>query len=361
MPRCKSIEEFNKAGLTVDGKEPSKAIRLSRKANPGTSAIAFPKTGGINARKQIDEQWPKAHHRGVEKINDPPPVAKSPTVGDLEELIAEIEALNLHIKEADRAAKTAEGHKTRLHWRRGKKLIVLQAACKHGEWLPTLALINISDRRAGEDIKIAKQYSSEDEAARYTVRQALRAFRKTSSGGVGDVSGCDDQDLLSGMKKECAEIREAEANCPGQYHRLGMFIIEQTKRFGEDSVRLMLREEGIDRTIANCAAQIAELYTYDQAAQFASARQIIKTLPQKQSEKATPKAGLAGGGDHDKRAPQVQPKALSAAEDKEAIVDTFINLGIEVRALRGDEAFDAAVAEIKAHVPETFEQAFAEV
>jgi hypothetical protein len=42
-------------------------------------------------------------------------------------------------------------------------------------------------------------------------------------------------------------------------------------------------------------------------------------------------------------------------------LDQFIQLGLKVREMFGDEAFDEAVALIKAHVPETFEEAFAEV
>ena len=45
----------------------------------------------------------------------------------------------------------------------------------------------------------------------------------------------------------------------------------------------------------------------------------------------------------------------------ENIVDRFVRLGIEVRETLGNDALDQAVEQIKAHVPETFEEAFVEV
>jgi hypothetical protein len=47
--------------------------------------------------------------------------------------------------------------------------------------------------------------------------------------------------------------------------------------------------------------------------------------------------------------------------DDETILDRFIRLGIEVRELLGDEALDKALEQIRAHVPETFEDVFVEI
>lgn len=55
----------------------------------------------------------------------------------------------------------------------------------------------------------------------------------------------------------------------------------------------------------------------------------------------------------------MQPPLLAANDEK--LVEKFIRLGIEVRELLGDEALDYAVKQIKSHVPETFDEAFAEV
>ena len=112
--------------------------------------------------------------------------------------------------------------------------------------------------------------------------------RETSPRPLGDLSSWDDQAVLAGMRAECGELRSLDANFPSQYHRLGMFIIESGKRIGEDTVRQMLRQEGIDNTKAWRAEQIATLYTYDQAAAFPSLRAILGTLPVKQPRKKRP-------------------------------------------------------------------------
>jgi hypothetical protein len=70
---------------------------------------------------------------------------------------------------------------------------------------------------------------------------------------------------------------------------------------------------------------------------------------------------MGGGGNGQATAPQeplpVSPEPASA----ETTLDSFIQLGIRVRELLGDEALDQAVVQIKAHAPETFEEAFAEL
>ena len=142
---------------------------------------------------------------------------------------------------------------------------------------------------------------------------------------------------------------------PARYHRLGTFIIETRKRFGDEEVKKFLRQQQIDSTTAWRAVQIATLYSFDQAVAFASLRAILKTLPPKQHHRPRKKP-TGGSGDHLDTAP---PKPTSA--NNEDILDRFIQLGIRLRELLGDEAIDKAVEQIKSHVPETFEEAFAEV
>jgi len=185
--------------------------------------------------------------------------------------------------------------------------------------------------------------------------------RETSSGPVGDLSTWSDGAVLSGMKQECEAFRALDANYPGRCHRLGTFIRESKKRLGEEATRAELRGQGINKTMAHWAERIAELYTYDQAVQFPSARAIIRTLPPRQprSPKKNPKAGLIGG-DHRGGAPS-DPPQVPAAVTEETLLERFVQLGIEVRQLFGEDALDKAVERIKAHIPETFEQVFAEV
>ena len=76
---------------------------------------------------------------------------------------------------------------------------------------------------------------------------------------------------------------------------------------------------------------------------------------------AWPSRKRNGGNHHQTAAPQEPPHVPSPAADDKNILDRFIQLGIEVRALLGDEAFDNAVERIKTYAPETFEQAFVEV
>jgi hypothetical protein len=170
------------------------------------------------------------------------------------------------------------------------------------------------------------------------------------------VSNWDDQAVLAGMQAECAEIRALDANYPGKYHRLGTFLLETTKRFGADAVRQTLRAEGINRTAAHWAKEIARLYTYEQAVQFASVRALVRTLPPKQPRGNKREAKLTGG--HHQEPPHVSPPP---PDTEGTVLDRFIQLGIEVRELLGDEALDRAVEQIKAHAPETFEEVFVEV
>jgi hypothetical protein len=190
-------------------------------------------------------------------------------------------------------------------------------------------------------------------------RSAESFTRETSTGTVGDLSTWDDQAVLAEIKKECADIRVLDGSYPAQYHRLGTLIIEARKRFGDENVKQSLRQEGIDNARAWRAEQIAKLYTFDQAAAFPSLRAILRTLPAKQPRDS--KSKLKGGGDHQATVPQKPPQIPPSAANDENIVGRFIQLGIEVRALFGDEALDQAIEQMKAHVPETFEEAFAEV
>jgi ABC-type enterochelin transport system substrate-binding protein len=178
---------------------------------------------------------------------------------------------------------------------------------------------------------------------------------------VGDISSWDDQAVAAGMQSECAEMRALDSHFPARYHRLGTFINESTKRFGKENVKQVLRQEEIDNTKAWRAEQIATLYTFDQAVAFPSLRAILKTLPAKQPRKPKPKAVLTGGDDHQGGTPQEPTQVFSVAVTEETILDRFIQLGIKVRELLGDEALDQAVERIKSHVPETLEEVFAEV
>ena len=200
------------------------------------------------------------------------------------------------------------------------------------------------------------------QAAESNSSQSSESFaRETSTGAVGDVSAWDDQALLTGMEKEWAALCTLEAPFPGQYHRLGTFVIEARNRFDEDKRKQVLRERNIGNTYAWRAEQIAKLYTYDQAVAFPSLRAILKTIPAKQPRKKKPKAGPVGSSDHRDHAQQKQQEKPQPEANAETIVDRFISLGIEVRELFGVEALDNAVEQIKLYVPETFEDAFVEV
>jgi hypothetical protein len=190
--------------------------------------------------------------------------------------------------------------------------------------------------------------------------QSAESFTRETSGAIGDLANWDDQALAAGMRAECAALRTLDANYPARYHRLGTVIIESTKRFGEEAVRLTLRAEGISTTRAYYAKEIGRLYTYEQAIQFASFRAIKQTIPPKQPRrsKRNHKVNMAGDGDHRRPVPPPDPPDPVTDED---ILDQFVRLGIEVKELLGDEALDRAVEQIKAHVAETLEDAFAEV
>jgi hypothetical protein len=192
--------------------------------------------------------------------------------------------------------------------------------------------------------------------------QIVESFaRETSLGAVGDISTWSNEAVLTGMKQECEAIQSLDTNYPARYHRFGTFILESKKRFGEETTRQELRREGIDRTQAWRAEQIATLYTFPQAVAFPSLRAILKTLPTKQPRKKEPEAKPNGGGDHQGNTPQKPSQVSPVAVTEGTALDQFIQLGLKVREMFGDEAFDEAVALIKAHVPETFEEAFAEV
>jgi hypothetical protein len=107
--------------------------------------------------------------------------------------------------------------------------------------------------------------------------------------------------------------------------------------------------------------RIAEVYTYEQAAQFTSVREIVRTLPPEQPRKKKVKAGLKGGGSNQGAVPHEPLQVPPPAAADETILDSFIRLGIEIRRLLGEDALDQAVEQIKSHVAETFEEAFEEV
>ena len=65
---------------------------------------------------------------------------------------------------------------------------------------------------------------------------------------------------------------------PEIYQSLGISIIEAHKRFGRNTVKQALREEGIKSTQVWRAMQIATNFTYEQAAGFASLRDIVGAI-----------------------------------------------------------------------------------
>lgn len=206
----------------------------------------------------------------------------------------------------------------------------------------------------------AESNTETEQPASSVAPQSTESFaRETSFGALGDVSRWDDQAFLVGMKGECAQFRALDGNYPGRYHRLGVFNIEARKRFGEEELRQFLRQEGIDSTRAWRAEQIATLYTFDQAVAFPSLRAILKTLPARQPRGKKRQPNRTGRGDS--QPDSAQQSLRAQADATETVLDRFIRLGIEVRETLGDAAFDKAVQQIRAHVAETFEEAFVEV
>ena len=182
--------------------------------------------------------------------------------------------------------------------------------------------------------------------------------RETLSGELQNVSELDNQALAAGIRAECVALRSLDANYPARYHRLGTYIIEARKRYGDEKARQNLRSEGVDSTRAWRAEQIATLYTFKMAVAFPSLRAILP----KPFRQAAPKAeGEAQG--------RWQPPSYCAAGAAKCRAGGHrrdhrgqsIHLGIEVRARLGDGAFDQAVEQIKAHVPQNIEDAFVEV
>jgi hypothetical protein len=180
------------------------------------------------------------------------------------------------------------------------------------------------------------------------------SFARKTCRDAGNVATWDDQSIMTGIKAECAEIRSIEAHFPGMYHRLGTLIIESNRRFGDAVVRQTLLAEGISRTKAHWAMEIARLYTYEQAIEFPSVRAVVKTPPPKQPRKPNSKATAAN---NQRQEPPHSPPVIATQPD----LDEFIRLGILVREHLGDEALDQAVEQIKAHARESFEESFGEV
>jgi hypothetical protein len=176
--------------------------------------------------------------------------------------------------------------------------------------------------------------------------------RETSADAI---SAWDDPTLLAGIQQECADIRGLDACYPAQYHRLGMLCVEARKRFGDDQLRQILRREGIDSTKAWRAEQIAKLYTPQQATTFPSLRAILKTLPARQPRR--PKTNPQSHTDQS-TAPTVQTRPSVADAD---ILESFVQLGIKIRDIYGDEALDRALEQIRQPVSETFEKMFVEI
>ena len=159
------------------------------------------------------------------------------------------------------------------------------------------------------------------------------------------------------LRPSLARFARLNAPFPGRYHRLGTFIVESRKRFEEKYLKDVLLQERIDTTRAWRAEQIATLYTYDQAAAFPSLRAILKTLPAKQPREKNPKGGDNGRG----AMPQKPHQDLPTVANNEEILDRFVALGIEVKEQFGNDALDQALEQIRAHIPETLEDAFARI
>ena len=186
--------------------------------------------------------------------------------------------------------------------------------------------------------------------------EAATAELSGPDGSVDKVSSWNDERLWTGIKDECEEIRLLDSHYPGRYHRLGTLILEAHKRFGDEATRQVLRQEGIDSTRAWRAEQIARLYTYEQATGFPSLRAILGTLPAKQPR--VPKSKQAGG-EHEPSVLHHTPQCSSVSAP--SILESFVQIGIEIKATLGDEAFDQAVEQIRAHVAESLEDLFVEV
>jgi hypothetical protein len=200
------------------------------------------------------------------------------------------------------------------------------------------------------------------EPAECNVPSLVQSFaRETLSGPVGNLSNWDDQTVMAEIKKECAEIRATDANYPAQYHKLGVLIIEARKRFGDENLRQVLRQEGIDGTRAWRAEQIATLYTYEQAVAFPSLRAILGTLPRKQPRDKKPKPALKSGSDHPGATPAEPVHVALPATADDNIVESFVTLGVKVKELFGDDGLDQAVERIKNHTSDKFDDVFVEV
>ena len=180
--------------------------------------------------------------------------------------------------------------------------------------------------------------------------------RETSPGPVGDISTLDDDLVLKGMDVECEALRAIDRHYPTRYHRLGTFICESTKRFGDEYVKQYLRQKGIDGASKWRAEQIATLYSYDQAAVFPSLRAILRTLPSKQPRH--PRGKKPEDGRDGARTELKEPATPATNENT---LERFIDMGIKIRHLLGDEALDRAVEQIKGHGVENFDEAFTEV
>jgi hypothetical protein len=192
---------------------------------------------------------------------------------------------------------------------------------------------------------------------------------------TGEISALDDHAIDEGIRTACAAIRELEVHFPDKYHQLGTFIIEGRKRFGDENLLQIMREEGIDKMKMWRAERIATLYYYEEAVKFPSLRAILKTIPQTQPRKKKPVSAAIGGGNGQSAFPQMaigqtapeqdaeglplEPDFVMTEADEDAF-NTFVEAtgGMD----RAAQVFQAGRRQREEHSSvETFERTFVEV
>lgn len=179
MRRLTSKRTLRKPSPVVVQRDCTTLIRL-----PDSASRRPHSTDGTHADEPMAENTksPLARNVTLPLATTPSPLdddAVLPTVGKMNDLISKAKERKAEIVRAQRRRKEAEGYETAAWWDYGETLAEIKRSCKRkGDWQNALDAIRESYQRSDEAIKIRTLFTSKNEAAKVTVRTALKLIRK---------------------------------------------------------------------------------------------------------------------------------------------------------------------------------------
>ena len=96
------------------------------------------------------------------------------------------------------------------------------------------------------------------------------------------VTSLDDDQLASNLVSQYHAIVDVEQSRPANYLRLGVYLMEYRKRFGQKRYREFVTSQNLDKSRVSRAKNIATNFSYDEVLQYSSLRKVLDALPRAQ-------------------------------------------------------------------------------